>query len=46
MFLADTLIRAFLHLDPGELSDEEWGHQTQMAEWIKYDIAKTLWQIR
>lgn len=31
--MADTLIRAVLHLDPDELSDAEWGHQAMMAEW-------------
>lgn len=31
--MADTLIRAVLHMAPEELSDEEWGHQVRMAEW-------------
>ncbi len=31
--MADTLIRAVLHIDPDTLSDEEWGHQARMAEW-------------
>jgi deoxycytidine triphosphate deaminase len=46
MFLADTLIRAFLHLEPDTLSDEEWGHQVQMAEWVKNEIASSLWRTR
>jgi len=31
--MADTLIRAVLHMDPDKLSDEEWAHQVMMAEW-------------
>ena len=31
--MADTLIRAVLHINPDELTDEEWAHQTFMAEW-------------
>lgn len=38
MFLADTLIRAVLHIDPDGLSDEEWAHQTEMAEWAKNEL--------
>jgi hypothetical protein len=37
MFLADALIRAFLHINPDELTDEEWAHQALMAEWIKQE---------
>lgn len=31
--MANTLIRAVLHINPDELTDEEWAHQVQMAEW-------------
>lgn len=31
--MADTLIRAVLHLNPDKLTDEEWAHQVVMAEW-------------
>lgn len=31
--MADSLIRAVLHINPDELGDEEWAHQTAMAEW-------------
>nr|DAW73015.1 MAG TPA: hypothetical protein [Caudoviricetes sp.] len=33
LFKPDALIRAVLHLNPEELSDEEWTHQARMAEW-------------
>lgn len=31
--MADTLIRAVLHMNPDELTDEEWAHQAGMSEW-------------
>lgn len=31
--MSDTLIRAVLHMNPDELTDEEWAHQAQMSEW-------------
>lgn len=31
--MADTLIRAVLHMNPVELTDAEWAHQVRMAEW-------------
>lgn len=34
MFLSDTLIRAYLHVDPNKLDDEHWAHQVMMAEWV------------
>ena len=49
MFLADALVRAWLHIDPGTLSDEEWGLQVAMAEWVKFDFINNigkLWQTR
>ena len=49
MFLADTLVRAWLHIDPGTLSDEEWGLQVAMAKWVKFDFINSigrLWQTR
>lgn len=33
LFKPDTLIRAVLHLNPEEMSDEEWVHQVRMAGW-------------
>ena len=44
MFLADTLIRAYLHMNPEELADEEWAHQIAMAEWVKQDLTVSLWR--
>lgn len=46
MFLADTLIRAYLHIDPGNLTDEEWGLQVSMAEWVKSDFINSLCRTR
>lgn len=49
MFLADTLVRAWLHIDPAALSDEEWGLQVTLAEWAKHDFINSigkLWQTR
>ncbi len=49
MFLADTLIRAYLHIDPNTLEDEQWGLQVQMAEWVKADFINNLsklWRAR
>lgn len=46
MFLADTLIRAYLHIDPDPLTDEEWGHQVTMAEWVKQDLVVSLWRTK
>ena len=46
---ADSLIRAYLHIDPATLGDEEWGLQVVLAEWVKYDFIKSmgdLWQTR
>ena len=40
MLFADTLIRAFLHIDPDTLGDEMWGHQVMMAEWAKLEWAR------
>ena len=31
--MADSLIRAVLHINPDGLGDEEWAHQAAMAEW-------------
>ena len=31
--MADTLIRAVLHMNPDKLTDDEWAHQVVMAEW-------------
>ena len=30
-----ALIRSVLHMDPDTLSDEEWGFQVRMAEWVE-----------
>lgn len=49
LFLADALIRHWLHVDPTELDDEEWGLQVRMAEWVKQDLINgvgKLWQTR
>ncbi|WP_286043958.1 hypothetical protein [Xylanibacter rodentium] len=46
MFLADTLIRAYLHMNPEELADEEWAHQIAMAEWVKQDLTVSLWRTK
>lgn len=49
LLLADSLIRAYLHIDPATLGDEEWGLQVVLAEWVKYDFIKSmgdLWQTR
>nr|DAM30762.1 MAG TPA: hypothetical protein [Caudoviricetes sp.] len=46
MFLADTLIRAYLHINPEELTDEEWAHQIAMAEWVKQDLITNLWRTK
>lgn len=31
--MADTLIRAVLHMNPDGLTDEEWAQQVVMSEW-------------
>lgn len=49
MFLADALVRAWLHIDPDTFCDEEWGLQVAMAEWVKFDFINSigrLWQTR
>lgn len=49
MFLADALVRAWLHIDPDTLCDKEWGLQVAMAEWVKFDFINSigrLWQTR
>jgi hypothetical protein len=49
LLLADSLIRAYLHIDPATLGDEEWSLQVTLAEWVKYDFIKSmgdLWQTR
>lgn len=46
MFLADALIRAYLHISPEELTDEEWAHQIAMAEWVKQDLITNLWRTK
>ena len=30
----NALIRSVLHMDPDTLSDEAWGFQVRMAEWV------------
>lgn len=45
MFLADTLIRAYLHTDPTKMSDDEWGVQVELAEWVKNDL-QSIWRIK
>ncbi len=32
----DALIRADLHLDPGDLSDAEWVTRLQQAIWLEH----------
>ena len=31
----NALIRSVLHMDPDTLSDEAWGFQVRMAEWVE-----------
>ena len=38
----DALIRAYLHFDPSDLSDEEWAMQIGMAEYIRADLTNSL----
>jgi len=41
LYKADALIQAYLHIDPEELTDEEWGLKTIMATWVEHrKIAK------
>jgi hypothetical protein len=35
LYKADALIQAYLHIDPEELADEEWGLKTIMAAWVE-----------
>lgn len=41
--MADTLIRAVLHMNPDELTDEEWAHQVRMAEWALSVMQSNKW---
>ena len=31
----NALIRSVLHMDPDTLSDEAWGFQVRLAEWVE-----------
>ena len=35
----NALIRSVLHMDPDTLSDEAWGFQVRMAEWVENERA-------